>query len=84
MENIEDIYLLDKLRPPKGYETTGALLCTYSIDAKALLSALLYMRDIPAKGMDSGTSLSITERLKMLFDKGIEDMKWMEKHIGFV
>ena len=57
MENTEDIYLLDKLRPPKGYETVGALLCTYSIDAKALLSALLYMRDIPAKGMDSGTSL---------------------------
>lgn len=84
MENIEDIYLLDKLRPPKGYETTGALLCTYSIDAKALLSALLYMRDIPAKGMDSGTSLSITERLKILFDKGIEDMEWIEEHIVFV
>ena len=84
MENIEDIYLLDKLRPPKGYETTGALLCTYSIDAKALLSALLYMRDIPAKGMDSGTSLSIAERLKILFDKGIEDMEWMEEHIVFV
>lgn len=84
MENTEDIYLLDKLRPPKGYETTGALLCTYSIDAKALLSALLYMRDIPAKGMDSGTSLSIAERLKILFDKGIEDMEWMEEHIVFV
>lgn len=84
MENTEDIYLLDKLRPPKGYETTGALLCTYSIDAKALLSALLYMRDIPAKWMGSDTSLSITERLKILFDKGIEDMKWMEEHIVFV
>lgn len=84
MENIEDIYLLDKLRPPKGYETVGALLCTYSIDAKALLSALLYMRDMPANGINSDTSLSITERLKILFDKGIEDMKWMEKHIGFV
>ena len=84
MENIEDIYLLDKLRPPKGYETTGALLCTYSIDAKALLSALLYMRDIPAKWMGSDTSLSITERLKILFDKGIEDMEWMEEHIVFV
>ena len=84
MENIEDIYLLDKLRPPKGYETMGALLCTYSIDAKALLSALLCMRDIPAKGINSDTSLSITERLKMLFDKGIEAMKWMEEHIGFV
>lgn len=84
MENTEDIYLLDKLRPPKGYETTGALLCTYSIDAKALLSALLYMRDIAAKGMDSGTSLSIAERLKILFDKGIEDMEWMEEHIVFV
>ena len=44
-----DIYLLDKLRPPKGYETTGALLCTYSIDAKALLSALLYMRGYTGK-----------------------------------
>lgn len=84
MENTEDIYLLDKLRPPKGYETTGALLCTYSIDAKALLSALLYMRDIPAKWMGSDTSLSITERLKILFDKGIEDMEWMEEHIVFV
>ena len=75
---------MDKLSPPKGYETTGALLCTYSIDAKALLSALLYMRDIPAKWMGSDTSLSITERLKILFDKGIEDMEWMEEHIVFV
>ena len=78
-----EMYLLDDLRPPEGYETTGALLLTYSIDAKAVLASLLALRNIPSKREDDSI-MSVTDRWKQLHSKGIDDMKWMQEHIGFV
>ncbi len=91
MDNKESIYVLQKLNPSdlnredKVFKTAGAVILTYSIDNKTVLTGLMSLFNIPEKeknDRDVEQLLSVKQRWEKLIR--FENIDWQQERVGFI